>query len=33
MCHLGVTLLLNKEKGVQETGRGRDELYETSHVC
>lgn len=33
MCHLGVTLVLNKEKGVQETEGGRNELYKTSHVC
>lgn len=33
MCHLGVTLVLNKEKGVQETEGGRDELCKTSHVC
>lgn len=33
MCHLGVTLVLNKEKGVQDTQEGKDELYEISHVC
>ena len=33
MYHLGVTLVLNKEKGVQETEGGRDELYKASHVC
>ena len=24
MCHLGVTLVLNKEKGVQDTQEGKD---------